>query len=85
MKARSGKLKFDRPYEAWVDQALVDDPRIELLHLLPRVAIGAVELPWDHSDPADRFIVATARVHEAPLVTADERIHESKLVRCIWE
>jgi PIN domain nuclease of toxin-antitoxin system len=27
-----------------------------------------------HKDPADQIIVATARVHDAPLLTADERI-----------
>jgi PIN domain nuclease of toxin-antitoxin system len=31
-------------------------------------------------DPADRNIVATARVHRLRLVTSDQRIVESKLV-----
>jgi PIN domain nuclease of toxin-antitoxin system len=31
-------------------------------------------------DPADRAIVATARVHRLLLVTSDQRIIESKLV-----
>ena len=31
-------------------------------------------------DPADRAIVATARVHKFRLVTSDQRIIESKLV-----
>jgi PIN domain nuclease of toxin-antitoxin system len=31
-------------------------------------------------DPADRAIVATARVHKLRLVTSDQRIIESKLV-----
>jgi PIN domain nuclease of toxin-antitoxin system len=85
MKAQRGKLKFNRPYSAWLDQALIEDPRIELLALVPRIAIAAVDLSWTHTDPADRMIVASAQVHEAPLVTADERMHESGLVRCIWD
>jgi PIN domain nuclease of toxin-antitoxin system len=28
----------------------------------------------DHGDPADRFLVATARVYDLTLVTADERL-----------
>ena len=84
MKAEAGKLKFDRPYETWIDEALTQDPRTELLPLLPRIALGAVKLSWTHADPADRIIVATARSHEAPLATADERIHASGLVRCLW-
>jgi len=51
------------------------------------LSAGARELPLDgeicllggeleglHADPADRLIVATAIVHEATLVTADERL-----------
>jgi len=85
IKAEAGKLKFDRPYERWIDDALAADARVTLLHLVPVVSVGAVRLSWDHGDPTDRFIVATARAHDAPLVTSDERIHASKLVRCIWD
>jgi PIN domain nuclease of toxin-antitoxin system len=60
-------------------------PRIELLQLQPAISIGAARLSWNHGDPADRFIVATALAYEAPLVTADERMHDSGLVRCVWD
>jgi PIN domain nuclease of toxin-antitoxin system len=85
IKAQTGKLKFDRPYDVWIDEALVEDARVELLPLLPRISIDAVRLSWKHDDPADRFIVATTRVHDALLVTADDRIRESGLVRCAWD
>jgi PIN domain nuclease of toxin-antitoxin system len=35
-------------------------------------------------DPADRLIGATAIVHNATLVTKDERIRASGEVNCIW-
>ena len=38
------------------------------------VAIVAGELVRDHRDPADRFTVATAIVHDCTLVTVDSRI-----------
>jgi PIN domain nuclease of toxin-antitoxin system len=39
------------------------------------VAISAYELPEPfHKDPADRLIVATARLLDAPVVTVDRRI-----------
>jgi PIN domain nuclease of toxin-antitoxin system len=85
MKAQSGRLKFTCPYDLWIDQALTQDPRLELLPLLPRISIAAVQLRWAHGDPADRIIVATAQAYEAPLLTADEAIHESRIVRCIWD
>jgi PIN domain nuclease of toxin-antitoxin system len=40
---------------------------LEVAKELPRV-----NLP--HRDPADRFLVATARVYELTLITADERL-----------
>lgn len=85
VKAESGGLRFDRPHEVWIEEALAEDSRLELLHLLPRIAIDAAKLSWDHRDPADRFIVSTARVHGAALVTSDDRIHDSRLVACIWD
>jgi len=85
MKAEAKKLRFDRAYDTWIDEALAADPRIELVSLLTRVAVEAVRLSWDHGDPADRMIVASARVLGAQLVTSDEAIRESRLVRCVWD
>lgn len=38
------------------------------------IAVRALDLVGLHDDPADRFILATALVHDACLVTADERL-----------
>lgn len=57
-----------------MDQALAY-PGIQLLDLSPRVAAESVQLPGEfHQDPADQIIVATARLHNVPLVTADKLI-----------
>ncbi len=85
MLEAEGKLKFDRPASVWIDAALAEDARLELLPLSPRIAVSAAELEWAHRDPADRLIVSAARVYESPLVTVDEHIVESGLVRCIWD
>lgn len=44
------------------------------LPLTGEIAILAGELESLHSDPADRFIAATAIAHEAVLLTADDRL-----------
>lgn len=44
------------------------------LPLTGEIAILAGELDGLHSDPADRFIAATAITHDATLVTADQRL-----------
>ena len=36
-------------------------------------------------DPFDRMVVAAARAAGAPLITADEAIHESALVEVVWD
>jgi PIN domain nuclease of toxin-antitoxin system len=49
---------------------LLDTGVVEL-PLTGSIAIRAVELDNLHGDPADRFIAATAVVHDAILMTAD--------------
>ena len=39
-----------------------------------RIGVRAASLTDLHRDPADRFIAATAEVHEASLATADRRL-----------
>jgi PIN domain nuclease of toxin-antitoxin system len=69
-----GRLELPVALEDWFDQAL-NYPGIQLLALSPEIAIESTRLPGDfHRDPADQIIVATARVYDCPLVTADEKI-----------
>ncbi len=44
------------------------------------VAIRSESLRLGHTDPADRFIVATALVYDLTLVTADKRLVKSRQV-----
>ncbi|MCX8050188.1 MAG: type II toxin-antitoxin system VapC family toxin [Methylohalobius sp.] len=49
------------------------------------IALAAVNLPGQfHPDPADRLIVATARVLGATLVTGDQKIRDYRYVRTLW-
>lgn len=53
--------------------------RIERAEALPvgtRNRIDSVELDWDHRDPADRMIVATAALHASPIVTSNTVIRD---------
>jgi len=74
MLARAGKIRVDGPVLGFITEAL-RDTRTAVAPLEPVVAVDAVELPtWDHRDPADRIIVATARKMGAVLVTRDTAI-----------
>jgi len=84
MLVAKGRLELDRDVLTWIDQALAL-PRVELLPLTPRIAVGSVALGDDfQGDPADRIIVATARELDAKLVTRDGPIRDSKKVECVW-
>jgi PIN domain nuclease of toxin-antitoxin system len=53
--------------------------------LTAEIAALTAYLPADFpSDPADRAIAATAQAYGISLVTADERIQASPLVKTIW-
>ena len=48
--------------------------RVDILPVDVLTWIKNIELDWDHRDPADRTIVATASLHACPLVTSDSAI-----------
>ena len=58
----------------WTEQALAR-PGIRLLAFTADIAIAAVDLPEPmHKDPADRILVASARLERMTLVTRDQEI-----------
>lgn len=76
-----GKLHFSRPLSDWIHhslEALMASP----LDLTPAIAAEAYSLPGElHRDPADRILVASARLGSATLLTADRRLLSYKHVR----
>ena len=66
----------------WVDAALSRAPMHDA-PLSPEVAVRSRFVRVAHEDPADRFLAATAEVHELTLVTADERLLRGKGFRTL--
>jgi PIN domain nuclease of toxin-antitoxin system len=83
MLVSRGRLRFNREVGVWIDQAL-KVPNLELLPLDPEVALIAASLSQSGGDPADHLILATALNRNAELVSADERIQSTGVVRVIW-
>lgn len=72
--AKRARIDLEMPTERWV-RGVLALPGIRLAPLDPEIAMDSVALPGRmHKDPADRIIVATARHHDVPLMTADEAI-----------
>jgi PIN domain nuclease of toxin-antitoxin system len=58
---------------------------VAVRQITPEIAALAAQFPDDYShDPADRLIGATARAEGLTLVTRDENIRRSPLLRTIW-
>lgn len=67
------RIELEGEAEPWVRKTL------DLLHLNEApltidVALEVGSVSLSHDDPADRFLVATARVFDLTLVTADKRL-----------
>ncbi len=76
-----GRLVLFEPIDNWFRLAL-KSPGIEVLPLTPEIALESTRLPSPfHKDPFDQLIVATARVHDAMLITADSAILEYPYIK----
>ena len=65
-------LKLSVELSAWRDQLL--NAGLSEMALTGKISLRALQLQGLSEDPADRFIAATAIIHNATLVTADEKI-----------
>lgn len=79
-----GRLQTHGTVETSI-RRLTELTRVAVREITSEIAALAVHFPGDFpGDPADRLIAATARAEGLPLVTADERIQASQLVKTIW-
>jgi PIN domain nuclease of toxin-antitoxin system len=76
--ASEGKLRLKASLNEFFDN-LQGNPVFRVLPLTYEIASEVASLGVLR-DPADRTIVATARIHRLQLVTSDQRIIESRLV-----
>lgn len=82
MLYRRGRIVLQIPFEEWLSQA---SSSVELLRITPNVILEVDRLPHSfHGDPADRIIVATAIAHRISLLTRDQKILDSNVVK-FWK
>lgn len=68
------KLALSSPIHLWADR-VEQDADIEIRPVTRSIAIDAGLLPvYDHGDPGDRIVLATARAYECPVMTSDRRM-----------
>ena len=74
MLERRGRIQLSSPLRSWVERALAA-PGIRFLPLDAAIAVESTVLPGElHADPADRFLIAAARVANLTLATRDAGI-----------
>jgi PIN domain nuclease of toxin-antitoxin system len=71
--AERGRVALEPSATEWVRRQLSASP-IRQAPFDHEIAIVSRALRVPHADPADRFLAATARVHDLTLVTADQRL-----------
>jgi len=70
LKHKRGKLRLPATPQDWL-AALVEHHDLSVIPIDMELGAAAAALPDVHSDPCDRFIIATAQKLGCPIVTAD--------------
>lgn len=68
-----GRLTRSLAVDEWLAAALAY-PGVQQLELTIPIIIQSTKLTGFHRHPADQIIVATAKIHECPVLTADAKI-----------
>ena len=82
LKVKRGKLVIPLTFTDYVERLQRLDG-LEILSVDVQTWLDNLELPWEHSDPADRTIVALATRFGCPLITSD-RIIADYYQETVW-
>lgn len=83
VKVQRGKLELPIAVEE-LARRLERSGSVELVAVDTTIWLRSLALRWDHRDPADRVIVATALAKNVPLLTKDEVIRGAGIVATVW-
>lgn len=79
-----GRLRTSGSIESAI-RMILEKSRVQVLEVNPEIAALTTTFPDSFpKDPGDRLIGATARAYGLTLVTQDDRILSSPLIRSIW-
>jgi PIN domain nuclease of toxin-antitoxin system len=83
IKVKRGKLELPLSIEEFTKR-LETGGVVELLPVDTKTWLRSASLEWEHRDPADRVIVATALEKGLPILTKDATLHAFREANCVW-
>ena len=83
MLSASGRIRNDISISGYISD-LLKVLYMKVLPITPEIATLSQADFFCHKDPADRIIAATAIHHNAPLITADRKLHNIQELITIW-
>ncbi len=78
-----GRLRSPLPADVFLSK-LCKALQLQILPITPKIAATAQSGVFNHGDPADRLIAATALVHDLELMTADGELQSLAGLRTLW-
>ncbi|MDT8427983.1 MAG: type II toxin-antitoxin system VapC family toxin [Pseudomonadales bacterium] len=84
MLVKKGRIKIETTAAHFLNLYL-QSRNVSVIQISPEIAELSTHFGSDISnDPADRLIAATSIIHNAQLVTADQKLIDSELVDTLW-
>jgi PIN domain nuclease of toxin-antitoxin system len=84
MLVKKGRIEIDTSAANFLNLFL-QSRNVSVIQISPEIAELSTHLGFDLSnDPADRLIVATSVVHNAQLITADQKLLDNELLDTLW-
>jgi PIN domain nuclease of toxin-antitoxin system len=79
-----GRLRTSGSIESAI-RTILEKSQVQVIEVTPEIAALTTTFPETYpKDPGDRLIGATARAYGLTLITQDERILSSPLIRTLW-
>jgi len=73
LKIKNKKLDLGVDIDSYL-KALRKSDAVRIIPVNTDIWVNSVKLDWEHRDPADRVVVASAHSYQASIITADKRI-----------
>lgn len=81
---RKRRVELNVELAAWIASAAAEHALQEAA-LSTAIVLEAGRMKFDHADPVDRFLAATAKIHGLTMVSADARLRQRHDVAVLWD